>query len=414
MSETSLKAGTRVVAVRGRRRLAGVLLPAAARGGLRVHTDDDKVVDITKGPGTWTLAAEQGLAERRADKRRTECPDGRPLYRHGDLPAEQLATLTMLKRRRRRLAEEQEPIASYLMMRGYAPLYAVADTIALPVLSETRQARRDAVRTCARCRGRRGDADQPFPKWHHDGRRYCDPCQEPAAEARWHAQRAIGRQAAAEWAAGVLADPTAVLIRSRGAEGNVHLRAETLDGEIIVNAQLYRGKSPSWWPPEDRVRCVPPADVVDQFRALQGRRLIIWRDHWTDLGQLNQTMAPEVFPDVVALSAAHTDELGPYWDQWIGERSPGMRSFYQNQRLHHQPQPEVDDWRDLPAALLAHMRQALTAMASPDEADEEPACRVCGCTENAACPGGCHWVPDPTMTGELCSRCVGTAVPDPT
>lgn len=28
------------------------------------------------------------------------------------------------------------------------------------------------------------------------------------------------------------------------------------------------------------------------------------------------------------------------------------------------------------------------------------ACRVCGCTELAACPGGCWWVAD-----DLCSRC---------
>lgn len=28
-------------------------------------------------------------------------------------------------------------------------------------------------------------------------------------------------------------------------------------------------------------------------------------------------------------------------------------------------------------------------------------CRVCGCTENRACPGGCWWVEQ-----ELCSRCV--------
>lgn len=33
---------------------------------------------------------------------------------------------------------------------------------------------------------------------------------------------------------------------------------------------------------------------------------------------------------------------------------------------------------------------------------EEPTCRVCGCTEDNACPGGCYWVePD------LCSQCVG-------
>lgn len=30
----------------------------------------------------------------------------------------------------------------------------------------------------------------------------------------------------------------------------------------------------------------------------------------------------------------------------------------------------------------------------------EPVCRVCGCTQYNACPGGCFWVED-----DLCSRC---------
>lgn len=30
-------------------------------------------------------------------------------------------------------------------------------------------------------------------------------------------------------------------------------------------------------------------------------------------------------------------------------------------------------------------------------------CRVCGCTDARACPGGCWWV-EPTYT--LCSRCL--------
>lgn len=37
------------------------------------------------------------------------------------------------------------------------------------------------------------------------------------------------------------------------------------------------------------------------------------------------------------------------------------------------------------------------------------ACRVCGCTENAPCPGGCSWAPDPQME-DLCSRCVDAAL----
>lgn len=41
--------------------------------------------------------------------------------------------------------------------------------------------------------------------------------------------------------------------------------------------------------------------------------------------------------------------------------------------------------------------------------DPVPACRVCGCTEDQACDGGCHWVDDPQM-GDLCSRCVNAAL----
>jgi len=33
-------------------------------------------------------------------------------------------------------------------------------------------------------------------------------------------------------------------------------------------------------------------------------------------------------------------------------------------------------------------------------------CRLCGCTDEAACPGGCWWVPDPELLGELCSTCL--------
>lgn len=44
-----------------------------------------------------------------------------------------------------------------------------------------------------------------------------------------------------------------------------------------------------------------------------------------------------------------------------------------------------------------------------DVAGDEPACRICQCTENQACPGGCYWVPDPLQAGELCSACLELA-----
>ncbi len=49
------------------------------------------------------------------------------------------------------------------------------------------------------------------------------------------------------------------------------------------------------------------------------------------------------------------------------------------------------------------------ATASPSQHHTEisdATCRICGCTEDRACPGGCWWVPDPEM-GDLCSACAG-------
>lgn len=39
------------------------------------------------------------------------------------------------------------------------------------------------------------------------------------------------------------------------------------------------------------------------------------------------------------------------------------------------------------------------------DADVTPACRICGCTDEEACEGGCTWVDDPDEVGDLCSVC---------
>lgn len=36
---------------------------------------------------------------------------------------------------------------------------------------------------------------------------------------------------------------------------------------------------------------------------------------------------------------------------------------------------------------------------------ETPYCRVCGCSEDDACDGGCYWVEDPEGLGDICSQC---------
>lgn len=74
------------------------------------------------------------------------------------------------------------------------------------------------------------------------------------------------------------------------------------------------------------------------------------------------------------------------------------------------------------APVLGQLEERLTALAtSPNVGLTDPvgpacgpvrgagldadACRVCGCTEELACPDGCWWVPDPAGLGELCSSC---------
>lgn len=72
-----------------------------------------------------------------------------------------------------------------------------------------------------------------------------------------------------------------------------------------------------------------------------------------------------------------------------------------------------------PAAMVVMARAAALEMeaqaAALDGSDYAPACRVCGCTDEFACEGGCTWVPDLTLAGDLCSRCEGlviVALPD--
>jgi hypothetical protein len=67
-----------------------------------------------------------------------------------------------------------------------------------------------------------------------------------------------------------------------------------------------------------------------------------------------------------------------------------------------------DDERLLDAMLA---NPVIRAMLDADgEFDREPAerrCRVCGCSEFRACPGGCAWV----GSEDLCSACDGRPVP---
>lgn len=50
--------------------------------------------------------------------------------------------------------------------------------------------------------------------------------------------------------------------------------------------------------------------------------------------------------------------------------------------------------------LFGHRMVRLTKHDEDEPLFDEQKCRVCGCTDDYACPGGCYWVePD------LCSKC---------
>jgi len=61
----------------------------------------------------------------------------------------------------------------------------------------------------------------------------------------------------------------------------------------------------------------------------------------------------------------------------------------------------------LGASVLAHVRAVTPVnpgIADGLDAEDVARCVRCGCTEDAACEGGCYWVPNAQMV-ELCSAC---------
>jgi hypothetical protein len=78
-------------------------------------------------------------------------------------------------------------------------------------------------------------------------------------------------------------------------------------------------------------------------------------------------------------------------------------------RLDHVPVPAADTFtRAAVGSIAQSMRDIVSALraAAVGSEDDVARCRVCGCTEDQVCPGGCAWADDPEM-GDLCSRCVG-------
>lgn len=320
-------------------------------------------------------------------KRRTHCPNGRKLYRSGELP-DTLATETMLSRLRLRLSDGQEPVASLLYAGNkYAPLYEVAAAQELPALKGKAAIRYTAMRTCVR-----GGAVSPTVPLDadRDGRRLCDGCWEAEGRSRWQVRHNRDRAAAVEWARGVLADPTAVVVAmSRRSSWNApfDVIALTPAGVEILREQI-RPRSLA-----DRTDLggVPIGDVDDTgvLERLAAARLIGW--HAGGLYELNVAWhnhrAAQHKWGTPQLTIGRDDAVDDHYTPWLGERRPewtyrSAQVDYSNGMCVYAYQSRSDAE---PHVLVAEIRKQLQRMADDDHPSGPPTCPVLTPTDLTVC-----------------------------
>jgi hypothetical protein len=309
----------------GKRTMRGVVLPPAAGARTPLPRLDGDVsrrptVPMRFNPDDWTITVEAG-----------------PDYSYGNLPAEQLATATML-RTELRLMPNGKVLGTYRTRDGAAALYAVADAVPMAPLSPARAAAWTAARTCIRC----GEAKRrPLPNYPSAGR-LCDTCQATVAAERWTERARAAQADAAAWARDILAGPNILLIARDGNYDRPHVRVEWLtalsqsDGDplVIFDGRLRKVDEPrhfddEWWTPE-RIQAwhdkyegtMPPSEfrkIVESYGAL---RIIAWseRDRWFDV--------ENGLPFVAA-----GDELGERLALWSGEAPHRSGNWYPEPRL---------------------------------------------------------------------------------
>lgn len=118
---------------------------------------------------------------------------------------------------------------------------------------------------------------------------------------------------------------------------------------------------------------------------------------------------------------------GATWATWDGHGRPAAAMLHGTAGLtvrpagRGEPATFATDEAGRIVARSVGGRYITTAVASaewlltvPPPAGDEAACRFCGCTENAACPGGCAWAGDDMiraaglepMDGDVCTACL--------
>lgn len=286
--------------------------------------------------------------------------EGVPAYSYeGILRLAGLATSGMLKRDRKRPADRQKPVGQYFTGFEYHGLYKLDEVVDLPPLSPGRQRAYDRNRTCAHC-----GAKQKIPfAVGDDGKRYCEPCQEPASKRLFEVQQAERRKASAAWAREVLADERTVLVHEETDWWSTSLRAEAPTGELLADWRVrdphygYADKEQPFT--DEQLACsVAPADVdVLLVRMLAARRLVPWWDR--SGGELTRLLRL-VDVDVPAMRQGNGDSFGKRYSNWLGQRWGGPYRHRVDSIAAQQPPREAAD-------VLAKMRSALAEMAATEE-----------------------------------------------
>lgn len=130
---------------------------------------------------------------------------------------------------------------------------------------------------------------------------------------------------------------------------------------------------------------VPPVDAMVFGAVIGVARLVGVCEHvltaghtqcgpWAAIGQCHWQLA-----DVVALDPVYCDGKQRFWDL---------------------PADVADE--------VTRQLQLIAACAATTAPTAVRRCRVCGCTDDRACDGGCSWVTDP-QGGNLCSACKATS-----
>lgn len=251
-----------------------------------------------------------------------------------------LATRTMLAQHRREPAPGQKPVSCYWSGHAWVDLFRAADAVGMPPLSPGRQRRYDLNRTCTEC-GKM--ALDPWEKGR-DRRRYCPTCQGPVHERLWAEKCAADRPVIAEWARGVLADPTVVLAACDHESYWRSVLVVDLAGTVLVDGRVRHNDRE---PDESHPCCAEilaawsPAGISAR---LERRRVVAW---WRTTSPISEPWSGTDYPN----------HAGRWWARWVGELDGS--SYRYTDRVKEQP-PPVGTLADQVAA----MRCCLEEMAA--------------------------------------------------